>query len=711
MERQAFLRARSFLKFSAGARALAYLAAIANAILYVALLAVLALFADLLIYRGQIPALRSLAAREQAPFAELAPADARAYLEDVGVEPAQATVIAQKEAAARSAWESDLIWRGYVAGLLEQRVGNRAADLFRASAQDEQTQPSFGVLGLVVRSRNQVHGRIASGLARWNRWMWQPAGGPAGAALYLGGLVAIAAILALLRAGSRLLLNYAAARAAIEAATRLRRAIYHHTFRLGNLAVKAKGTSEAIGIFTRHVEAVYHGLFSWLTVSFAEPIKFAAILCFALAVNFWLALASLFFALLVWLVGGRLAASFRQRSRLAMQEAAEQLALIQESLSMMRLVKSYQMELFNQARVERQLSRYGQAQMRRQLDDAVYQPILALLGTLAALVVLAAAGAIILNRQLNAASAITLAAALASLYWPLATWLGQRRTMRKARAAAVQVFGFLDQKSDVGQVVGAEFLPPMRLGLEFDSVTLRDPESNQTLLNEVSFSIPAGQRVALIGSDDTERHAIAYLLTRFLDPVEGKIRIDGKNLRWVTLDSLRTQIGLVLQNSLIFNDTVANNISCGDTSFVLPRVIEAAKIAHAHQFIQKLPQGYQTVIGEIGHPLPRSLQYLIALARALLRDPALFIIEEPAAGLSDDFKSLIDDTYARILPGRTTLFLPHRVSTIRSCNRILLFYRGGLAADGEHRELLSQNDFYRHLHYLEFNDLAEHMSA
>ena len=142
--------------------------------------------------------------------------------------------------------------------------------------------------------------------------MWRPHGGPAGASVYLTGLFCIALALALLRAGSRILLSFAAAKAAIEGTTRLRRAIYHHTFRLGNLVIKAHGPSEAVAIFTRQVEAVYHGLFVWLTVYFAEPIKFGLILLFALVVNFWLALAFLLFALLVWLIGGRIAASFRR---------------------------------------------------------------------------------------------------------------------------------------------------------------------------------------------------------------------------------------------------------------------------------------------------------------------------------------------------------------------------------------------------------------
>jgi ATP-binding cassette subfamily B protein len=256
-------------------------------------------------------------------------------------------------------------------------------------------------------------------------------------------------------------------------------------------------------------------------------------------------------------------------------------------------------------------------------------------------------------------------------------------------------------------VVGAEFLPPLANQLEFDEVSLREPGSDRLLLHGVSLTIAAGQRVAVVGQDEMEKHALVYLLPRFLDPTSGEIRVDNHNLRWITLDSLRAQIALVLQPNLVFNDTVANNIGCGDPGYTLPRIIEAAKVAHAHQFIQKLPHGYETVIGEMGHLLSIGEQFLIAFARAILRDPALMIIEEPATPLEADFKALIDDTYSRVLPGRTTIFLPHRIPTIRSCDRIFLLHKGRIEAIGDHRELLAQNELYRHLHYIEFNELME----
>jgi ATP-binding cassette subfamily B protein len=409
----------------------------------------------------------------------------------------------------------------------------------------------------------------------------------------------------------------------------------------------------------------------------------------------------------VWIVGAQIVAHFRQRANQANNQAAERLTIIRESLMLMRLVKCYLMEQFNQARIERQLSRYAQVQRVRGRGEAISQPLLLFLGALAALVLLYVGGLLLLQGQLSAAEAVVLATALLYLYRPLERYLDARRLLRRGKESSEQVFKFLERKGEVGQVVGAEFLPPLAMQIEFDGVSLREPSSGRLLLDDVTITIPAGQHVGLIGADNLEKHALVYLIPRLLDPTGGEIRIDQHNLRWVTLDSLRAQIGIVMMHNLVFHDSVANNIGCGDSAYTLPQIIEAAKVAHAHHFLQKLPQGYETPIGELGHSLSVSEQFRIALARAILRDPALLIIEEPEADLDEDTKNLLDDTLARVLPGRTAVFLPHRISTIRSCNTLYLLQKGRVVASGVHKELLANNPLFRHLHYLEFNEMDE----
>jgi ATP-binding cassette, subfamily B, bacterial len=712
-ERQAFAKAATYLNYYPTAKWTSLAAGFGSAIVYVSLLGILWLFADLMISRGHLPDSHDLTSPQHEAFQHeweaLSPEARKERLEAVG-DPNAAKLselsvadLSLDKPADKDAY--DRVWRAELGQILKDRVGESAfaaADL----SQADYAEDNHGLLGLIVRTHldRRILVPILGAMAAWFPWTWNVSNIPDS---YLVGLLLTGILLALVGGLLQVLERDMAARAVIGATSRLRRAVYHHTFRLGTLAFRALGPTEAVTVFTRHLEAVNDALYNRLTVLFREPIKFGLLVLFALAVNPWLGLAFLLFAALVWMLAGQIAAHFRSQVRLATNQAGERLTIMRESLMLMRLVKCYLMEQFNQSRVERQLARYGRVTLTRYRGEVFYRPLLAFLGLICAMLLLFVAGLIVLRGSLGVAGVIALTTALVSLYNPVENLLEARKYARRGRESAAQLFKFLERRGEVGQVVGAEFLPPLTKHLEFDGVSLREPGGTRMLLEDVTLTITAGQRVGLIGGDDLEKHALIYLIARLLDPTAGEIRVDEHNLRWVTLDSLRAQIATVLQNNLVFHDTVANNIGCGDSAYTLPQIIEAAKVAHAHHFIQKLPQGYETPIGELGHPLSVSEQFRIGLARAVLRDPALIIIEEPESALDEDTKSLLDDTMGRFLPGRTVLFLPHRISTIRSCDRLFLLHRGRITASGVHKELLAQNPLYRHLHYLEFNEIDE----
>jgi ATP-binding cassette subfamily B protein len=518
----------------------------------------------------------------------------------------------------------------------------------------------------------------------------------------LVGLASLGVILALVGGLLEFARRYLASLAATEAATRLRRAVYHHSFRLGALAFRPGGPAEAVSMFTRHTETIRDALLGRLTVAFREPVLLLLLVAVALLVKFGLALVIALAAILASVLLGQIAAGFHGPATRATQQAAGHLALVQESLMLVRVVKSYVMEIFSQARVERQLAAYGRAQRRRDLTEALERSVVMVLGGMAAVALLFVVGWLVLDSppRLSLAAVILLAALLASLPAPCRRWLDYRRLLERGQESAAALFTFLDRPGDVSQVVGAETLPRLSNRLEFDTVSLRDPGGARLLLQEVSLTIAAGEHVAIVGPDDQEKHALVYLLPRFIDPTSGEIRIDEHNLRWVTLESIRKQLGLVVGPTFVFNDTVTHNISGGESTIPLPRIIEAAKLAHAHQFIQKLPKGYDTPIGEMGHSLTVGEQFRIALARAIVRNPALFIIEEPAAFyLDEDTRDLLDDSYARVLAGRTVIFLPHREATLRACSQVLVLYLGRIHAQGEHQELLQQNALYHRLYF------------
>jgi ATP-binding cassette, subfamily B, bacterial len=708
--RLAFTRAATFLDFSIGWKWGARVAAVFAAIGTLGLFVVLALFVDLLISRGRVPGFVELRPAARAEYdRQLAamPSDKRLELLHSVSAPETATKDIDSEPVTMPVANRDWLWRGQVTELLRTRVNASAAETYRLAvvAADQPEPLPVGLLSHGLRQPGVVQ-NVSFWLASWNPWTWKASNSGRNIG-YLFGLMVLAVLFAVFRAGMLNVMNYAAATATLDAATRLRRSVYQQSYRQSTLALRPESADETVDIFARNVEDVHDGLYAQLTSLFYLPFTLVILVLLALSLDVWLALASLMFGAVVILLGGYLAARFRDDARAAGRKAAGQLGQLRESLAAMRLVKSNLMELFNVTRVERQLSEYSSASFRKFRNESLFRPLLVFLATISAVLALFVAGYAALQGTVGPARLIVLAAVLAAIFPTVTVLLQDLRTLKKARTAAVPVFLFLDRPSDVGQVVGAEFLNGISRGIDFHSVCLREPGTGRLMLNDVEMKIKAGQRVAIVGQDDAEKHALVYMLLRFLDPTTGDVRIDDKSVRGLTLESLRSQIGAVMWDSLIFNDTVAHNIGCGEPSVSMPHVIECAKLAHVHQFVQKLPHGYETRIGEFGVKLGRSERFRIALARAILKDPSLYIIEEPAHPFDETNKAVIDDSLARVLPGKTVIFLAHRISTIRSCDLVYLIHKGQVEAAGEHRDLLARSELYKHLHYMEFNEFAK----
>lgn len=708
--RLAFARAATFLDFSAGWKWAARVAAVFAALGTLGLFVVLALFVELIIARGRVPALTELRPAARAEYdrqlTALSHENRLDLLQRINA-PELASKDVDSEPATMPHTSRDWLWRAQIAEVLKARVNNAASETYRLAviAGDQPESPPMGLVSLGLRQTGVVQ-NVIFWFASWNSWTWRVTGSGRNVG-YLIGLTLLAVIVAVFRAGMLNLMNYAAATATLDAATRLRRSVYQQSYRQSTLALRPDSADETVEIFSRNVESVHAGLYAQLTSMFYLPFTLVILVLLALGLDVWLALASLMFGAVVILLGGYLAARFRDHARAAGRKAAGQLGQLRESLAAMRLVKSNLMELFNVTRVERQLSEYSNASFHKFRNESLFRPLLVFFATVSAVLALFVAGFAALHGNVGPARLIMLAAVLAAIFPTVTALLEELRTLKKARIAAVPVFLFLDRPSDVGQVVGAEFLTGVGRGIDFVSVCLREPGTGRLMLNDVDMTIKAGQRVAIVGQDDAEKHALVYMLLRFLDPTTGDVRIDDKSVRGLTLESLRAQIGAVMWDSLIFNDTVAHNIGCGEPSVSMPHIIECAKLAHVHQFVQQLPHGYETRIGELGVKLGRSERFRIALARAILKDPSLYIIEEPAHPFDETNKAVIDDSLARVLPGKTVIFLAHRISTIRSCDLVYLIHKGQVEAAGEHRDLLAKSELYKHLHYMEFNEFAK----
>ncbi|OWK47465.1 Lipid A export ATP-binding/permease protein MsbA [Fimbriiglobus ruber] len=439
--------------------------------------------------------------------------------------------------------------------------------------------------------------RLAGG---WNTWAW--AGAEYGAAnnSYLTGLFAIAFVLALVRG---LFLNTAAhgaAVATVDAATRLRRAIHMHGYRLAAVAVRPEARDEAGELITRRVEQVRDGLQAYLTAGIRGPVLTVLLLAILLLTHLWLTVCLLALAAAVWLVAGQAAVWFRRDARRAERRTEARLGMMRESLSQVQLVKAYLMDRFSQTRLERHLTDLSKSEWRRQRGDAISRPTLYAIVGLVGVTMLYLSGRVVMGGEMSVAGLIVKAAALGALVYGVNRWIAARVRITRAREAAADVIEFLGRRGEAGQGIDAEFLPPMTRKLEFVGVSLREAGTGRMILEDVNLVLPALTRGAVVFGDADEARSLALLITRFLEPTAGEVRIDGKNTRWVTSESVRTQVALVLEQSLTFTDTVANNIGCGEPGFSLPRIVEAAKLAHVHQFVQRMPYGYETVIGDGG---------------------------------------------------------------------------------------------------------------
>lgn len=726
MDTHALQRLRADFVKSPSARWGAIVSSVGSAVTYALLLLLLYLFVDLLVWRGEIPTYAHLSAVRKREFAEewerRPVEDRRAAVGRIGwPEPrAERLVAANDEELKRLAtlprdehlfadeWEAR--WRAGAYLALRDRVGQGAADAFLLppAAENPEDRPHNGILSLIVRERNRWVGPLLGRLAAWNAWAWAP--GPSGSANvnYLTGLFILAFALALVRAVLVNALAYLSAAVTLDTVTRLRRAIYFHTYRLGSLTTQSLGTAEPAELLTRRVEEVGEAVRARLTTAFGAPVMLVLLVALILLVNFWLALSFLALAGLVWLVGGQVAAHFRREARLGERQAGAALALLRESMAIFRLVKCFQMERFNQTRVERQLSESARANWRRLRGSSMAGPLLVSAGLLTGVALLYLAARAVLAGGLSVAGLAVMAVALVSLAAPIAGLFDYAARLRHGRAAAAAIFEFLDRRGEAAEAADAEFLPALTTRLEFRGVTLKDPATGRRLLDNVSFAVPANAKVAVVGPSAEEKHALVYMIPRFLDPNAGEIRIEDKNIRWVTHESLRAQVALVMLDDLTFTDTVANNIGVGSQEYTLPQVIEAAKLAHAHQFIERLPYGYETLVGPAGHSLTPGERFRIALARALLRDPSILVIEEPVGPIDEDTLALLDDTVARVSAGRTIIFLAQRLSTLRNVNRVFLLKDGHLEASGSHGDLWRENDHYRRLQILADASATEH---
>jgi subfamily B ATP-binding cassette protein MsbA len=399
----------------------------------------------------------------------------------------------------------------------------------------------------------------------------------------------------------------------------------------------------------------------------------------------------------------------REESRVHRDNWDKVVGFLHERVAAARVVKSFTREAAETASfasgINADYFNYSNIVMRNTRLSVIAD----VLGSIGALIVLGYGGWLVTQGAMQIGTLVAFNAYIVFIFPPIVRFVDLAAVFQRANTALENMWAMLDTKPDVADAPGARELPSIRGAVEFRGVhfdyELEPPgQGRPRTLTDVSFHVPAGKVVAIVGPSGSGKSTIINLVARFYDAASGHVLVDGHDVREVTVESLRRQIGIVLQENVLFSGTLADNIKYGRADATRAEIQAAAEAANAHAFISELPDGYATVVGERGVKLSGGQRQRIAIARAILRDPRILIFDEATSALDTASERLIQQAMERLMKGRTAFIIAHRLSTIQKADLILVMEQGRLAEQGTHAELLAAGGLYARLHALQFQD-------
>ncbi|MBZ0274203.1 lipid A export permease/ATP-binding protein MsbA [bacterium] len=392
----------------------------------------------------------------------------------------------------------------------------------------------------------------------------------------------------------------------------------------------------------------------------------------------------------------------RKWVRRGQERMGEMSSILKETFSGVRVIKAFGMEEYEIRRFDRENKRVFEANLRTMFLDELSSPLIEFLAALGGAVVVVSGGLMVMNGRLTTGAFFSFMAAFGLMYEPLKKINKMNVNFQAALAAARRVFSVLDTPPSIDDAPGATELSPIENKIHFDNVRFRYRDDGPFVLDGIDVTVRTGQVVALVGSSGAGKTTFGNLLPRFWDVTEGAIRIDGADIRGVTVKSLRRQIGMVTQDTFLFNDTVLANIAYGDENADRERARACARTAHADGFIEQMPNGYDTVIGEMGVKISGGQRQRLAIARALYKDAPILILDEATSSLDAESEREVQAALEQLLVGRTSFVIAHRLSTIRRADRILVLRDGRVVEDGTHDELIVRDGEYARLYKMQF---------
>ena len=434
--------------------------------------------------------------------------------------------------------------------------------------------------------------------------------------------------------------------------------------------------------------------------SLAQAAMYFAI---AMYINYKLSLFALLITPPIVLILGYIAKKLKKYSYRSQVKAAGIVNVLEESISTFKVILAFVKHKFQQSKFAAETQKFYQARIKVAKYNFMNRPVSELLSTTLGVIILWYGGKMILdpNAKFSFAAFVVFIAALYSTFQPIRTLSRIYNDLQKGLGVAVRYFEIFDMKPKIISPADGKVFYKIEDCIKFENVSFSYDKINR-VLNGINLTIKKGEVIALVGPSGGGKTTLTNLLVRFYDPDEGSITIDNIDLKEFKLESLRNKIGVVTQETLLFHDTMFNNIAFGQPDILEHKVIAAAKAANAHDFIMEFPRQYQTIIGEKGSRLSGGQKQRITIARAILNDPEILIFDEATSSLDSEAERLIQEAMEKIIKGRTVLIIAHRLSTVRHADRILVIENGQIVEEGVHEDLIAADGVYKRLHDLQY---------
>ncbi|MDX1584550.1 MAG: ABC transporter ATP-binding protein, partial [Thermoanaerobaculia bacterium] len=507
----------------------------------------------------------------------------------------------------------------------------------------------------------------------------------------------------LMRALSMFLSEYAFQKVGLSTIRDLRNELYESIIHQSNRFFSRRPTGELVSRIVSDVEMIQMAVSTRMGDLVQESANLLVLTAYILFVNTELALISFIVAPVIVIPIVQFAKRLKRATRITQERMANVATLLEETIRGVRIVKAFAMESFEVRRFDDTTRRHLSISLKARMIQALSSPVMELLAGICIVLLVSYAALRIRSGVMTLGEFISFVMALALMYQPIKRLNRVNLTLNSALAATERVFQIIDHENEVVEKPDAVELEGVGEGIRYDSVTFAY-DSEETVLRDFDLSIRPGETVALVGPSGGGKTTVVNLLPRFYDVNEGSITIDGHDVRDVTLGSLRSLIGIVTQETILFNDTIRNNIAYGRADISEDEIRRAAEASNAAGFIEELPDQYDAWIGEGGALLSGGQRQRLAIARALLKNSPILILDEATSALDTESERLVQEALANLMKGRTTLVIAHRLSTVTRADTIIVLDRGRIAEQGSHEQLLTKGGLYKRLYEMQFSE-------